>query len=54
MYDNIPINCNADTPPDVWGFVEIVADIPVDTPCAGGSVENHRADWPTGSPDEPW
>ncbi|MHA1421960.1 MAG: hypothetical protein ACTSSD_07690 [Candidatus Thorarchaeota archaeon] len=32
MYDNQTTKFNADTSPDVWGFVEITANIPLGTP----------------------
>ena len=50
MNDNIPIEF-LDTPPDVWGFVEIGYDFPTSTP---DEPWCYRADTPTGTPDEPW
>lgn len=51
--NNIPTNYNTDTPPDVWGYVEISvsADTPTGTP---EEPWRYRADCPSGIPEEPW
>ena len=51
MYDNTQIKYNADTSPDVWGFVEITADIPLGVP---EEPWTFRAEIPLGVPEEPW
>lgn len=51
MYDNIPTKYNVDTPPDVWGFVEIGYDCPTGVP---EEPWTFRAEIPLGVPEEPW
>ncbi|MGY5859885.1 MAG: hypothetical protein RTU63_11000 [Candidatus Thorarchaeota archaeon] len=51
MYDNTHTKNNTDTPPDVWGFVEITCDYPTGTPNEPWRL---AADYPTGTPNEPW
>ncbi|MGY5859250.1 MAG: hypothetical protein RTU63_07765 [Candidatus Thorarchaeota archaeon] len=51
MYDNTHTKLRADTPPDVWGFVEITCDYPTGTPNEPWRL---HADYPTGTPNEPW
>ena len=51
MYDNTQTKLRADTPPDVWGFVEISYDFPAGPP---EEPWNIHADFPAGPPEEPW
>jgi len=51
MNDNTHTKYHADTPPEIWGIVELTYDCPSDVPNEPWLL---RADCPSDIPNEPW